>query len=289
MNDVIAFFTHRILLDKRKSDYSDHQDPTYDEFRDFLIDLKKTRRFVSSDELAERVREGVSLEGLAHVSLDDGFASTVLAAEICTDLDIPLTVFVLSGTLEGYVPWFVLRTAAVASHGGTVSFRGQRYDTRDIDRAVALHNVLKEHVYAVPSESQRQVLFELLDECRMSIPALPEKFRFLNEKELLGLADAGVEIGCHGRTHCTLPGETKAVLDREIADSRSALEAVVGRPVCFFSYPDGSHDEIARRRVESCGFRAAFSVVEQNAPYRLTALPRMSFGRFRNRITEGGR
>lgn len=288
MYSVTAFFTHRILPDAERRDYSDHHDPTYGEFRDFLNKVAAKRTFISSADMAEAVRNGDSLEGTAHVSLDDGFASTTMAAEICADLGIPLTVFALSAPLDGYVPWFVQRTAALAAHGGAVRFRGESFDTRDMNRATDLHNAIKREVYGVPSAEQLDAVSRILEECSLSVSDDLDKFRFLNREELRRLADSGVEIGGHGHTHCALPGESGDVLAREIGESKVALESALGRPVQFFSYPDGAHDESICRRVAEAGYGAAFSVATEAAPTALMSIPRFSFGRFRFHWNKAG-
>lgn len=277
---ITAFFTHRILADIPKIDYSDYHDPTYIEFKGFLKKVAEKQTFISSEEMVEAIRNGDSLKGTAHISLDDGFSSTLIAAEICIDLGIPLTVFVLTGPLDGYVPWFVLRTSALAAHSGIVRYQGESYDLRNMNQSTALHNDIKRAVYSVPSGEQLDTLRQILDECALPVPHDLNKFSFLSREDLLLLTASGVEIGSHGRTHCALPGESDTVLEREIDKSKAALENIIGQ-VRYFSYPDGAYDAKACERVTSAGYEAAFSVTTRAMPATTLTIPRCSFGRFR--------
>ena len=116
-----AVFFHRVLASDAKSDYSDYHDPTHKELDAFLVRCKRSKHFVSSREMAEMIRCGEKPDPrVLHVSMDDGFASSLPAAEICDRHKVPLTVFVTSDVLDGYVPWFVRRVSAIARHGGVV-------------------------------------------------------------------------------------------------------------------------------------------------------------------------
>jgi peptidoglycan/xylan/chitin deacetylase (PgdA/CDA1 family) len=54
------------------------------------------------------------------------------------------------------------------------------------------------------------------------------------------LAACGIEIGSHGMTHLRLDRVSEAELQREVVDSRSALEDALGVAVEWFAYPRGS-------------------------------------------------
>ena len=62
---------------------------------------------------------------------------------------------------------------------------------------------------------------------------------FMTRRQLRELADAGFEIGSHGMTHAYLSDLDETDVRAELADSRSVLEDVVGRPVLHFSCPGG--------------------------------------------------
>jgi peptidoglycan/xylan/chitin deacetylase (PgdA/CDA1 family) len=67
-------------------------------------------------------------------------------------------------------------------------------------------------------------------------------FRFLPNtfEQLRAMANAGIEIGCHGYTHADLgPITDPGLLHYELVASKEGLQAALGRPVRFFAFPFG--------------------------------------------------
>jgi peptidoglycan/xylan/chitin deacetylase (PgdA/CDA1 family) len=83
---------------------------------------------------------------------------------------------------------------------------------------------------------------------------------FMTADQLRELADAGMEIGCHSRSHPYLARITDAAtLRREILDSRIKLEEILGRPVTAFAYPFGHYTKQIVEAVRDAGYRSARS------------------------------
>lgn len=55
--------------------------------------------------------------------------------------------------------------------------------------------------------------------------------------DIVALAEQGVEIGSHTVTHPQLHGVSAAQRHDELANSRQAITALIGKPVASFSYP----------------------------------------------------
>lgn len=92
------------------------------------------------------------------------------------------------------------------------------------------------------------------------------------------LADAGLEIGAHGRNHVALAGATPEVLREETSGCRRDLEALLDVPVRGFAYPYGSMDAAARAAVREAGYTYACAVFASPAEQSLMALPRVYAG-----------
>ncbi len=83
---------------------------------------------------------------------------------------------------------------------------------------------------------------------------------FMTADQLRELADAGMEIGSHSRSHPYLARIADARrLRQEIFDSRTKLEKVLGRPVTAFAYPFGHYTPQIVELVKEAGYRAARS------------------------------
>jgi peptidoglycan/xylan/chitin deacetylase (PgdA/CDA1 family) len=82
----------------------------------------------------------------------------------------------------------------------------------------------------------------------------------MNPEMLRELANGGMEIGGHSRTHPNLAKLPEVELEREIRGCRDDLSALAGVPIRFFAFPGGRYDQ---RVIDTCvraGYEAACSV-----------------------------
>ena len=82
-------------------------------------------------------------------------------------------------------------------------------------------------------------------------------------QELREMAAGGIEIGAHTRTHCDI-GRTfdESVLYDEIVTAREDLEAAIDRPIRYFAFPFGQHENLNPRAFEiaqDAGFEGTVS------------------------------
>jgi peptidoglycan/xylan/chitin deacetylase (PgdA/CDA1 family) len=76
--------------------------------------------------------------------------------------------------------------------------------------------------------------------------------------EMVGeMHQAGMEFGSHSYRHLDLNGREVDFLVYEIVGSKEAIEARIGEPVHFFSYPAGRYDDLTIRVLESAHFWGA--------------------------------
>lgn len=68
------------------------------------------------------------------------------------------------------------------------------------------------------------------------------------------VASGRVEIGSHGFAHRRLPELDEAELAHELTASKTALEAIVGKPVRTFAYPYGEWSPRERDAVAAAGY-----------------------------------
>lgn len=80
--------------------------------------------------------------------------------------------------------------------------------------------------------------------------------------QLREMASLGHEMGAHTVTHPKLTQVTPQRAWQEIADSKAALEDVLGEPVVSFAYPKGNYNEAVKRMVREAGFRLATTTRE---------------------------
>lgn len=68
--------------------------------------------------------------------------------------------------------------------------------------------------------------------------------------EIRELANRGIEFGSHTRTHPDLSRLAAAAVEREMTESKAAIEDVVGKQVTTFAYPFGKFGNAARQIAE---------------------------------------
>jgi peptidoglycan/xylan/chitin deacetylase (PgdA/CDA1 family) len=79
----------------------------------------------------------------------------------------------------------------------------------------------------------------------------------LDENEIREMQNGGITFGSHTQSHAAL---TKIPLEeaaRELADSRAALESLLGRPVTTLCYPFAKQNRAIRRLARETGYAAA--------------------------------
>ena len=70
----------------------------------------------------------------------------------------------------------------------------------------------------------------------------------------------GVGFGSHTMTHPWLPDVPDAQLQREVRDSKSRLEDLLGNEVASIAYPYGGVDMRVRSAVHAAGYKAGFTI-----------------------------
>ena len=233
---------------------------------------------MSLAEIHDHFREGAPLPPRAvHVSFDDGFASTMVAAEILAEHRVPWTLFVVvDSVLDGYRPWFVRLANAL---GVTAYIRrrdGSIVDTSTPAAKWSIARELKAQIMATPAALHEEVVDEVLSLPGMQTPH-QDRWTLLNMNDVRELLNAGVEIGNHSARHLNLNRCAPETLHAEIEGSRRRLEVALESPVRWFSYPDGRRTTRVER-VAALGHDLATSVWRPGARLRPFAIPRRAGG-----------
>ena len=81
--------------------------------------------------------------------------------------------------------------------------------------------------------------------------------KLLSKRQISEMQHYGVQFGSHSLTHPWLPSLADAELHREVAESKSRLEDLLGREVSCFAYPSGGLDCRVRSAVAVAGYDVA--------------------------------
>jgi peptidoglycan/xylan/chitin deacetylase (PgdA/CDA1 family) len=213
------------------------------------------------------------------ITFDDGYRSVHdLALPILREFDLPATVFVATAFIGAGNMWNEKILDAVRKlPEAPVDLAEVGLGTRTIasleDRQRLLQELTERAKYLPPAE--RLALTEQL--AALAGPG-PGDALMLTPEMIRTMAASRIEIGAHTVSHPILCSLDDASARAEIGQCREDLEAIVGRPVRYFAYPNGKpgvdYDERHTRMAREAGYEAAFSTVvgaatRQNDPYQL--------------------
>lgn len=84
----------------------------------------------------------------------------------------------------------------------------------------------------------------------------------LTWKEVKELDQEGWDIESHTLTHPDLTKISPNLLKEELVDSKAILEKELGKPIQFFAYPSGRHNDNVVQDVKNAGYLMAFSTLK---------------------------
>ena len=226
--------------------------------RAILTDLRK-RRFepISLHELFRKLKDGEPLRRAVAFTIDDGyFDHARVGAPVFAELDCPVTIFVVSGFLDGktwlwwdqfsYIFARTRRTALTARLAG----REIRYvlDSKESRRRGATElSFLCQDAWQA---DRLACLADLGREADVELPAAPPpEFAPLTWDEARQLEKKGITFGPHTVTHPVLSSTDADHATSEISESWARLRAELQRPVPVFSYPHGRRRDYGEREM----------------------------------------
>lgn len=196
------------------------------------------------------------------LTFDDGQADNLAeAGPILDRVGLRATFFVTVQAVESGAPLWHDRLAYAAAHA-------QRHHREALAAAVTriLGAPLEGDGIAAPSAlvgrakalmpAEREALIDAV-EAAAGGPRRPTWDGMMGWDQLAALVRAGHEVGSHSMSHALLPQCSDADLDREVAESRRAIEARLGVVVESFCYPNGDFDERSVAAVRRAGYLRA--------------------------------
>jgi peptidoglycan/xylan/chitin deacetylase (PgdA/CDA1 family) len=269
-------------------DRNQHTLASFVEQADYLTRFRVLGLDELVDELSRPADASSGRPGAA-ITFDDGFANNLAAAEVLSRHRLPWMLFVPSGEI-GSGPgapramWLVTlslwimeaRIERIEALGAVWPLSAREDRQRAFRR---IRTALK----ALPASERRREM-EMVEsqlpagEAQRLLAGHPS-LRMLDVAELRQLADSGAEVGSHGvhheMHHAAQPAEVRA---RELAESKTALEALLGRPCRAFAFPNGDILRESPEEAARAGYVAAFTTEEASARpgAALHALPRIS-------------
>lgn len=222
-------------------------------------------RPIGADELlAVRAGRGRLPPRAVLVTFDDGYADFAAHAwPVLRQFGVPVTLFVTTDGRDDPAArfwWDRLSAALAATDRGNLptSPIGPVSLASAAQRRAAATR-FKSYLKGLPHDAAMDAVEQLIGELGAAEPSDPGAL--LSWQQIAALAEEGVAIAPHTRTHPVLTRVAPDRLVREIDGSRDDLEARVGKVIPLFAYPAGGHDRRVVEAAERAGLRAAFTTV----------------------------
>jgi len=269
---IVVLTFHRVLSDAEfAATDSPHGMLLKGDTFDDLVDCVR-RRFapVSLAEENGHPRQAGKRVAIA-LTFDDGWQDNfVHAAPIAARHKVPLTIFICPALVGMELPFWPERVMglwrAAEERGMSAKFSELCAEVRQLSGTPT----------TPPGEETPETLVELLKKLssqhrsnaivRMQelvgtaaptsrIPGLDSTMTWHNVQEL---AQAAVSFGSHSYSHELLPRISLQHAEREIGDSKRALEEKMSKPCTLFAYPNGDSSPEVRNLVSAAGYKLAF-------------------------------
>lgn len=249
-----AFFLYHTVEDKPSPWTNGHRYiTTIDSFEKQLKHIAKHFRFEKTSTLIEKLMTGKLKVNSAAIHFDDGFKGYFdNALPTLKRKNIPSTLFVPYGILEGYIPLrnkitFILNSPA-----------REQFLYR-----LNLSHETNAQILSFLKSNESLELSSIVNDTFEKLDYNKNKAPFINKRELKELLnDESVEIGSHTISHPMLPMLDENEQKKEIIDGHKKLEAFCGRKIDFFAYPHGGKThftETTEKIVSELKPTAAFS------------------------------
>jgi peptidoglycan/xylan/chitin deacetylase (PgdA/CDA1 family) len=252
-------------------------------FATLLGFLSRWFNVVPLSDAVARLRNRNLPPAAASLTFDDGYADNfTVALPLLQRYAMPATVFVACGYLNGGRMWNDTIIEAIRTcREGELDLSDDGFPRFVVDTAeqkrLAINMLLRELKYR-PTEERDRLSARV---ARCARAQLPDDL-MLTSGQVRELRGAGVEIGAHTVSHPILARTAGPDAEREIRESKRALEELLDAEVPLFAYPNGQpgkdYDAVHIEMVRRAGFRGAFSTARGVATDRsdLFELPRFT-------------
>lgn len=243
-------------------------------FAEHLSVLRRYTYPISLSELIRQLKNGSLQSKSVAVTFDDGYADNLYSARpLLEKYEIPATVFICTGTLGREFWWDELYRLVVSSSAELQALYLQMKDIQfkwgpppfrnedAIEGHVSMRRQFRHALYhsLLPLDVEdRERAMQLIRDWSGVSPESAADLRTMDPAELIQMTDGRlVVLGSHTRNHPMLPWLPVERQKEEIISGKRDLEALLGRPVDGFAYPNGHATEDARQIVREAGFSYA--------------------------------
>jgi peptidoglycan/xylan/chitin deacetylase (PgdA/CDA1 family) len=205
-------------------------------------------------------------------TMDDGFYDQArIAAPIFLEFGCPLTIFLVTGFLDGTC-WLwddrlkhVFTETSKARMTLTLDTFREDCDLSTPERRKHALRRVRDYLKTVPQSEIERHLQAVSQAAEVVVPARPPPaFEPMSWEEARRLEAQGVAFGPHSVTHSILSRTDDETLEREINDSWTRVRQELRNPLPVFCYPTGRAPDYGQREIDAikrAGLAAAVDTI----------------------------
>ncbi len=246
---LLVFIFHQVLAEP---DPLRPYEPDVEQFDWMIRHIAENFSVLHLDEAVARLADDSLPPAAACITFDDGYRNNAeVALPILLRHRVVATFFIASGFLGRGRMWNddvieAVRKLGAADAAWHAFGLGSHCLATPADRLQCLATVLPRLKY-FPHQERARLARAIA--CQAGVE---EESSLMMEREHLALLIAGgMEIGAHTHSHPILSGMAADEVRDEITRGRRALEAMTGRAIRLFAYPNGdTHRDLGQRDVD---------------------------------------
>ncbi len=228
--------------------------------------LRRSYKVLPLEELVHRARERDLPTDSVAITFDDGYRDNYEnALPILRRLDLPATVFLVTGTVEKNELIWHDRVFVIfhLTQMKKLNYNGQSYPMRSRqEKQDAIRMCLLNLRRCLPE--QRDYEIQVLGRTLGVQDFSNHQADKLSWDEIRTMAEWRITFGSHTVTHPILSRVSPETAYREIVDSKKDIEAHLGKSVRLFAYPNGNADdfnETTKEILSAAGYRFALTAI----------------------------
>lgn len=237
-------------------------------------------RLVSLMDLIDQVRNRLAPSPRTVVfTVDDGYADFAeVAAPVFARYDCPVTVFLITGFLDGgyWLWWDRVRYAVEHTRQSSLAFdfpdTSVRYEWNDPPGRLRASRDLINRLKYLSNDGREAAHSELEGRLEVSLPAAPPpEFAPMSWDQVKSLSRSGVTFGPHTMSHPILSRTSDQQARQEIFGSWDRLRTQSDRAIPIFCWPNGDPTSFGPRETRlaaEAGMVAALSTVPASLTLR---------------------
>jgi peptidoglycan/xylan/chitin deacetylase (PgdA/CDA1 family) len=271
-------------------------------FAEHLTILQARRSAFTLHDFAEAIKMGQAPRRPIAVTFDDGYADNVVTAQpLLERYEIPATVFLTTGAIDGEREFWWDELERILLGPGDLPpqlelqqadyrYRGELGSVARYSAAIgsthrqwrawqepptlrhAMYRDLWRQLYILPHTRKLALLDELLTWAGLE-PLMRPTHQLVTIADVRHLSRSPlIEVGAHTVTHPALPQLPLLCQQKEIQQSKTALEELIGRSIRCFAYPHGEHDPVTVSEVRDAGLTTACTTLARSVSRRADCL-----------------